>query len=55
MSTIQQVSVENMVEINKAGTIIDNAWLWRADHDVSGYGGAPVKAGRNPVQTGLIV
>lgn len=44
-----------MVEINVGYTIIDNAWLWRADHDVSGDGGAPVTGGRNPVQTGLIV
>ena len=55
MSSIQQVSVDNMVEINTAGTIIDNAWLWRADHDVSGNGGAPVSGRKNPVQTGLIV
>jgi hypothetical protein len=49
MSSIQQVSVDNMVEINTAGTIIDNAWLWRADHDVSGNGGAPVSGRKNPV------
>jgi len=44
-----------MVEINQPYTVIDNAWLWRADHDVGGNGGAPVKASKNPVQTGLIV
>lgn len=28
-----------MVEINTDYTIIDDAWLWRADHEVSGNGG----------------
>lgn len=44
-----------MVVINQMYTVIDNAWLWRADHDVGGNGGAPVTGSKNPVQTGLIV
>jgi len=44
-----------MVKIDTKYTILDNAWLWRADHEVSGGGGAPVSNRRNPVQTGLIV
>jgi hypothetical protein len=26
----------NMVEINSGNTVIDNTWLWRADHGVGG-------------------
>lgn len=40
-----------MVEINHAHVIIDNTWLWRADHDVSGN----VYNLANPSDTGLIV
>ena len=29
-------SCDVMVEINRSGTIIDNTWLWRADHDIDG-------------------
>lgn len=28
-----QVSVESMLEINSDDVIVDNAWLWQADHD----------------------
>lgn len=41
-----------MVEINASYTIIDDAWLWRADHEV---GGAQVSGGRNYVESGLVV
>ena len=38
--------------VNTGYTIIDNVWLWRADHDVSGD---LVKNGKNPCSTGLQV
>ena len=41
----------NMVQINSGNTIIDDTWLWRADHDVAGL----VYSSRNPVDTGLLV
>lgn len=44
-------SVGTMVVINRAGTIIDNTWLWRADHDVKGS----VKNEKAPSDTGLVV
>lgn len=31
-----EVSTGSMVTLNSGWTIIDNAWLWRADHDVTG-------------------
>jgi len=37
--------VTTMVQVNSGNVIIDNVWLWRADHDVKG----PVKNKRNPV------
>lgn len=40
-----------MVIINRSGTIIDNTWLWRADHDIDGSVGNR----HNPSDTGLIV
>ena len=29
-------SCDVMVEINRSNTILDNTWLWRADHDIDG-------------------
>lgn len=40
-----------MVEVNSGNVVIDNTWLWRADHSVKGL----VKNGENPVDTGLRV
>jgi hypothetical protein len=40
-----------MVIIYRSGTIIDNTWLWRADHDIDGA----VTELRNPSDTGIIV
>lgn len=40
-----------MIQINSGNVIIDDTWLWRADHSVSGS----VKDKRNPVATGLQV
>ena len=42
---------KNMMQVNSDNVIIDNIWLWRADHDVVG----PVKGSRNPTETGLLV
>jgi hypothetical protein len=39
-----------MMVVNTGYTIIDNVWLWRADHDVTGD---LVKNGKNPCSTGL--
>lgn len=38
-----------MVQINSGNVIIDDTWLWRADHDVKGN----VANKKNPVDTGL--
>lgn len=40
-----------MVTVNSGQTVIDNVWLWRADHDVAGI----VTNSRNPVNTGLLI
>jgi len=40
-----------MVEINSGNVIIDNAWLWRADHDIKGL----TYFGENYVENGLRV
>jgi hypothetical protein len=47
----QEVKTSSMVKINCDNVIVDDAWLWRADHSVSGS----VANSRNPVQSGLIV
>jgi len=41
----------NMVQINSGNTVVDNTWLWRADHGVGGL----VSNSQNPVDTGLLV
>jgi len=46
-----QVKTELIVQINSGNVIIDNSWLWRADHDVSGN----VYNSNNPSSTGLEV
>ena len=46
-----QWSTEKMVEINSNDVVMDNSWLWRADHDVTGN----VYSCNNPVSTGLEV
>ena len=48
---ITPTSVGTMVIINRSGTIIDNTWLWRADHDIDGA----VSDERNPSDTGIVV
>ena len=46
---IYQVYTDSMIEINTGNTIIDNTWLWRADHSVAG---STVNS-QNPVKNGL--
>lgn len=40
-----------MVKINSAYVIYDNAWLWRADHDI---GGSVINS-KNYVANGLVI
>jgi predicted heme/steroid binding protein len=40
-----------MVQVNSGNVIIDDVWLWRADHSKSGL----IKSKANPVKTGLQV
>jgi len=46
-----QVSANVLITINHNYVILDNSWLWRADHDISGN----VVKGDNPTQNGLVV
>merc|ERR1712087_530062 len=45
------VRADRMVEINADRVVLDNSWLWRADHDVTGN----VYSCNNPVEVGLEV
>lgn len=45
------VKADKMVTVNTGHTIIDDVWLWRADHDIQGL----VYNSRNPVNTGLLI
>jgi len=40
-----------MVTINSGNVVIDNTWLWRADHDITG----DVVNSNNPVSHGITV
>jgi len=40
-----------MLQINSGHVLIDDIWLWRADHSVDGL----IKDSKNPVATGLQV
>ena len=40
-----------MITVNTGNVIIDNVWLWRADHSAAGL----VKKGKNPCSIGLQV
>jgi len=46
-----QVSVDVMIQIESNYVVVDNTWLWRADHD---YRGIVVK-GQNPSRNGMVV
>lgn len=41
----------NMVQIDSGNVVIDDTWLWRADHGTDGT----VYNSQNPVNTGLVV
>lgn len=41
----EEVQTDIMLQINSGNVIIDDTWLWRADHDTSGL----VSASKNPV------
>ena len=43
-----QVSTTSMIDVYNDYTIIDDSWLWRADHDISGE----VYNSNNPVASG---
>lgn len=49
--SVQQMTVDTMVQIAQGNVVIDNAWLWRADHDITGE----VYNSDNPVYNGLQV
>merc|ERR1712232_408826 len=51
-ATPSPVSATSMLEINMDEVILDNAWLWRADHV---EGGVLVKNSDNPCQVAAIV
>jgi len=46
-----QVSANSMITINHKNVVLDNSWLWRADHDVAGN----VVNSENPCKNGLVV
>ncbi len=46
-----QVKVDSTLEINSGNVIIDDTWLWRADHDITGL----VYNSNNPSKNGIIV
>jgi len=48
---VQQVYADKMVVINQDNVVVDNTWLWRADHSVSGL----VYNGDNPCTTGAVI
>mmetsp|Transcript_108543 Transcript_108543/g.315712 ORF Transcript_108543/g.315712 Transcript_108543/m.315712 type:complete len:265 (-) Transcript_108543:419-1213(-) len=46
-----EVSTDVMVHLRAGNVMIDNTWLWRADHSATGG----VYDGANPVKNGLVV
>jgi len=34
--SVQQMTADVMVQLTQGNLVIDNAWLWRADHDITG-------------------
>jgi len=51
MNPTGSVATDTMVNIDNGNVLLDNAWRWRADHDISGL----VSNSRNPVNNGLVV
>ena len=43
--------MDTCFSINSGNVIVDNTWLWRADHDAGGL----VKNGSNPSMHGMVV
>jgi len=43
------------MEVNAANTIIDNAWVWRADHGAEGFSGDTERWNTNLGRNGLVV
>jgi len=43
------VQTNMMLQVNSGNVLMDDLWLWRADHAVTGL----VKDSANPVATGL--
>lgn len=50
-NTKSQVYADTMLLVQSGNVIIDNVWLWRADHDEGGL----VKNGNNPCKHGIEV
>lgn len=50
-SSSDSVSADTLIQVNQSHVVVDDVWLWRADHDVHGL----VKDSLNPVLTGLEV
>mmetsp|Transcript_29120 Transcript_29120/g.45040 ORF Transcript_29120/g.45040 Transcript_29120/m.45040 type:complete len:598 (-) Transcript_29120:69-1862(-) len=48
---VEQLTANHMARVNQGNAVIDNSWLWRADHGVTGE----VYNGDNPCQTGIVV
>jgi len=48
---LEQMQTDIMMQINSGNVVIDNAWLWRADHDIVGS----VVDSMNPSLHGLVV
>ena len=46
-----EVQVDVLLTINSDNVVIDNTWLWRADHDITGL----VNGSRNPSKNGMVV
>lgn len=44
-----QNKAKYMVQVNSDNVVVDNTWLWRADHDIIGN----VYNSNNPVDTGF--
>jgi hypothetical protein len=49
--TLYNATAQYMTLVNSGNVIIDNTWLWRADHSVDGL----VMDGENAVEAGLVV
>lgn len=49
--TVYEERALSMMTVNSGNVIIDNTWLWRADHDILGN----VANSQNPVDHGIIV